>query len=85
MREEDRQQAAYDYAERIRARLPECLMAVREEAGLSRYALADTCGISRNYLGQIERGLAIPGIVVVAQVSHGSGLSLVRFCERLEV
>jgi ribosome-binding protein aMBF1 (putative translation factor) len=50
---DDRKQAAYDYAERIRSRLPQCVMAVREEAGLSRYPLADTCGSSRNFLGQI--------------------------------
>lgn len=48
MRDDDRRQAAFDYAERIRARLPECLMAVREEAGLSRYGLEDACGISRD-------------------------------------
>ena len=46
---------AYDYAERIRARLPGRLQTARVAAGLSRYGLEQRSGISREMIGKIER------------------------------
>ena len=75
---------AHDYAERIRERLPRKLQELREAAGLSKYGLAGTSGISREYSGRVERGDANPAFVVVAQISHGIGMTLKQFIDRLE-
>ena len=47
---------AYDYAERIRERLPRRLQELRERCGLSKYGLARESGVSREYLGKIKGG-----------------------------
>ena len=39
---------AYDYAERIRERLPRRLQELRERCGLSKYGLASESGVSRS-------------------------------------
>jgi transcriptional regulator with XRE-family HTH domain len=75
---------AHDYAERIRERLPRRLQELREAAGLSKYGLAGTSGISREYIGRVERGDANPALIVMAQMSYGIGLTLKQFVERLE-
>lgn len=75
---------AHDYAERIRARLPRRLQEMRERCGLSKYALARESGISREYLGKIERGVANPTLPVVAQISHGLGMTLEQLCRELK-
>ena len=48
---------AHDYAERIRERLPRRLQELRERCGLSKYGLARESGVSREYIGKIERGV----------------------------
>ena len=53
---------AHDYAERIRERLPrrlQELQELQERCGLSKYGLARVSGISREYIGKIERGVAL--------------------------
>ncbi len=50
---------AHDYAERIRERLPRRLQELREAERLSKYGLAHESGISREYIGKIERGVAL--------------------------
>ena len=44
---------SYNYAERIRARLPRRLQELRERCGLSKYGLARESGVSREYLGKL--------------------------------
>jgi transcriptional regulator with XRE-family HTH domain len=75
---------AHDYAERIRERLPRRLQEIREAAGFTKYGLARESGISREYIGKIERGKANPTIPVAAQLCHGLGMTLTEFSERLE-
>jgi len=43
---------SYDYAERIRERLPRRLQELREAAGMSMYALWLKCGVSLEMLNQ---------------------------------
>ena len=43
---------AFNYAERIRARLPRRLQELREAAGMSMYALWMKCGVSRDMISQ---------------------------------
>ena len=75
---------AHDYAERIRDRLPRRLQEIREAAGFTKYGLARESGVSREYIGKIERGKANPTLPVTAQLSHGLGLTLTQFSEKLE-
>ena len=75
---------AHDYAERIRERLPRRLQELRERCGLSKYGLARESGVSREYLGKIERGKANPTLPVTAQISHGLGMTLEQFTHHLE-
>lgn len=75
---------AHDYAERIRERLPRRLQELREAARLSKYGLARESGLSREYIGKLERGAANPTLPVTAQLSHGIGMTLTEFVERLE-
>ena len=75
---------AYDYAERVRGRLPRRLQELRERCGLSKYGLARESGVSREYLGKIERGKANPTLPVTAQISHGLGMTLEQFTGELE-
>jgi transcriptional regulator with XRE-family HTH domain len=75
---------AHDYAERIRERLPRRLQELREAAGYTKYGLARESGVSREYLGKIERGVANPTLPVAAQISHGLGMTLGQFTGQLE-
>ena len=52
---------AHDYAERIRERLPRRLQELREAMGLSKYGLAHESGLSREYIGKIDHGVASSG------------------------
>ena len=71
--------AAFHYAEHIRARLPRALQEEREAAGLSRYALEKKCGVSRDMIGDIESGDSIPTLHFGARMVHGLGMKLVEF------
>ncbi|MFZ4764267.1 MAG: helix-turn-helix transcriptional regulator [Roseimicrobium sp.] len=67
---------AHDSAERIRERLPRRLQELRERCWLSKYGLARESGVSREYLGKIERGKANPTLPFTAQISYGLGMTL---------
>ena len=73
---------AHDYAERIRERLPRRLQELREAAGMSKYGISRESGISREYIGKIERGRATPTLPVTAQLSHELRMTLTEFSER---
>lgn len=64
---------SYDYAERIRERLPRRLQELREAIGLSMYALWRKCGVSRDTISRIEGGDTIPGVHVLARLAWGRG------------
>lgn len=68
----DGKHEAHAYAERLRARLQE----LREARGLRKYGLARESGISREYIGKIERGAANPTLSVCTQLSYGLGMTL---------
>lgn len=69
---------AHDYAERLRERLPRRLQELREAAGFTKYGLARESGVSREYLGKIERGKANPTLPVSAQLSDGLAMTPMR-------
>jgi transcriptional regulator with XRE-family HTH domain len=75
---------AYDYAERLRARLPRTLQEKREAAGLSKYALEQRSGITREMIGRVELGKANPSLCLTAQLTHAMGLTLTEFLRKLD-
>ena len=75
---------AHVYAERIRARLPQRLIELRVAAGLKPYSLAIRANVSRDMIGDIERGDSIPTLCFAAQLAFGLGITLEQFIERLE-
>ena len=62
---------AHDYAERIRERLPRRLQELREAARLSKYALWQKTGVSRDMIGCIEAGESIPTLHVLCHQLEG--------------
>jgi len=76
--------SAHDYAERIRERLPRRLQELREEHGMSMYALWLKCGVSWDMISRIERGESIPTLHVAARLAHGVEKTLTEFMEKLD-
>ena len=75
---------AYDYAERIRERLPRRLQELREAESLSMYALWRKCGVSRDTISRIEAGDTIPGVHVLARLAWGVGKTISDFFGGIE-
>ena len=75
---------AFDYAERLRARLPRRLQELLEAAGLSKYALAKKSGVSRDMVGCIEDGESIPTLHVSARLAHGMEMTLTQLVETID-
>ena len=78
------QPARFDYAERIRERLPRKLQELRETAGMSKYALWQKCGVSRDMIGRIEGGESIPTLHVSARLACGVEMTLQEFVGTME-
>ncbi|MFZ4768478.1 MAG: helix-turn-helix domain-containing protein [Roseimicrobium sp.] len=70
---------AYDYAERIRERLPRRFQELREAVGLSMYALWLKGGVSRDTIRRIEGGESIPTLHVAARLAHGMEKTMREF------
>ena len=75
---------AYDYAERIRARLPGRVRTLREAVGLSKYALAEKSGVSRDMIGSIESGESIPTLHILARLAQGVSVTLTELVRGME-
>lgn len=52
------------------------LRALRESANLSRYGLAKLTGLSRDYLGDLERGDKEPSLAVARRIAAAFGRGL---------
>lgn len=57
-------------------RLGSIIRVERERRGLSQEALASLGGVSRTYLGEIERGSANPSFTTLEQIADALGLAL---------
>ena len=57
----------------------------REQRGLSQEALASLANLNRSYLGEIERGVAVPSLDTMQKLADALGeslSSLISQCER---
>jgi transcriptional regulator with XRE-family HTH domain len=56
----------------------------REAAGLSQEELAERTGVSRNYVGMIERGETNPTLLVLHNLATALGLAMSTLIRELE-
>lgn len=58
------------------------LRKLREKRGISRKALAELCGLSRNSVERYERGERIPSLTDAEEIAEFFGVSLDWLCGR---
>ena len=58
------------------------LRKLRERRGMSRRALAECCGISKNMISRYERGGRVPDINVATEIADFFEVSLDYLCGR---
>lgn len=49
---------------------------LRRQSGLSQEKLAEMTGLSANFVGEMERGLKAPGLVVILRLSRALEVSV---------
>lgn len=57
---------------------------LRLEKGLSQEAFAERADLNRTYLGEVERGIAIPSLVTIAKIASALNVSLSALIARSE-
>ncbi len=57
---------------------------VREENGLSQEMLADRADLNRSYIGEVERGTAMPSLGTVTKIAKALNLSASALLARYE-
>jgi transcriptional regulator with XRE-family HTH domain len=60
------------------------LRQLREERGWSQEQLAERADLNRSYLGEVERGHAIPSIITVAKLASALEIQLSSMIARCE-
>lgn len=57
---------------------------LREEHRYSQEALADRASLNRTYLGEVERGVAVPSLATIAKIARAFNLSASELVARSE-
>lgn len=57
---------------------------LREEHRYSQEALADRANLNRTYLGEVERGVAVPSLATIAKIANAFNLSASELIARGE-
>ena len=57
---------------------------LREEHRYSQEVLADRASLNRTYLGEVERGVAVPSLATVAKIATALNLSAAELIARSE-
>lgn len=57
---------------------------LREEHRYSQEALADRASLNRTYLGEVERGVAVPSLATIAKIASAFNLSTSELIARSE-
>ena len=60
------------------------LRQLREERGWSQEQLAERADLNRSYLGEVERGRAIPSLITVSKLAEALEMQLSTLIERCE-
>jgi transcriptional regulator with XRE-family HTH domain len=60
------------------------LRQLREERGFSQEQLAERADLNRSYLGEVERGRAVPSIVTVSKLAGALDIRLSSMIARCE-
>ena len=60
------------------------LRQLREERGWSQEQLAERADLNRSYLGEVERGHAIPSLITLAKLAGSLEIRLSSFIARCE-
>lgn len=56
----------------------------REQRRWSQEVLADAAGLNRSYLGEIERGIAVPSLATIAKLAGALELTLSELMARID-
>lgn len=57
---------------------------IREERGISQEILAHRADLNRSYVGEVERGTAMPSLYTVTKLAKALNLSASNLLERYE-
>jgi transcriptional regulator with XRE-family HTH domain len=57
---------------------------LRKRRGLSQEDLAEVCGLSRNYISDIERGVRNPGLLALVALARALRVPLRELIEEIE-
>jgi len=57
---------------------------LRDERRYSQEVLADRASLNRTYLGEVERGVAVPSLATVTKIAHAFNLSASELIARSE-
>jgi transcriptional regulator with XRE-family HTH domain len=57
---------------------------LRKQRGMSQEVLAEACGLSRNYISDIERGVRNPGLLVMVALAKALKVPLRELVEEIE-
>jgi len=68
----------------IAAKFGSVIRGFRESRGLSQEGLAELAGLSRSFLGEIERGDAVPSIETLQKLADAFGEKLSFIVEKYE-
>jgi transcriptional regulator with XRE-family HTH domain len=60
------------------------LRQLREERGLSQEQLAERANLNRSYLGEVERGRAVPSILTVSKLAGALDIRMSSLLARCE-
>lgn len=57
---------------------------IRDVRQLSQEALAERASLNRTYLGEVERGLAVPSLITIVKISTALNVNASALIERSE-
>ncbi len=60
----------------IASQIGECVHIARRRNKISQEKLAELTGVSRNFIGMVERGENIPSIYILYKIAHSLNLKL---------
>ena len=69
----------------LQARFGEIIRRRRDGAGLSQEAVGHAAGLSRNYVGMLERGERVPTIITLQQIAKALATTMTDLIRELEV